>query len=686
MPLVNFAGIKPRPHLIRGLTPGAPAAAEVERARMMITARRLLLLGLLLCLQGPLHASGVTPYLPLNLDPEVEREVERVLILGGKPVLTRPIPAATVLEALPRACEIDPVLCGRVRRVLKRYMQGTGVEFASVEGSVSNGAKTVMPNQHGQTEQSPYQVAGAAYIQPSAYTLLNVGGVSYQGRTTATGSFVSLGWDWAQLDVGFRDHWWSPMTDSSTLISTEAPTMPSVTLSNYEPFTRLGIQYEAFAARMSYTDKIELTDGTLSAGYPKFAGLRFGISPENSGWSFGANRVIVFGGGAAGGQSFKQIVQGFFGGTQDEIAKQEVSLTSRFIFPGPHPFSVYFEFAGNDFAGGSRLLFSKTNLSAGVQFPRVGPFDITYEFSEWQPTWYVKSATSTQNGYGDGITNYLLSIGHWFGDQRQFGDAVGGQSNMLRVGWEPHFGGLLEAQVRALVNDSYYSAIPYHHELMSSLTYSHPWKDYVLGGEVDYGRDVYGAHYTRFTGFLRYGDALHDGGDYEDEEGGGVTRPDHAEIFVDAGVSATRIESQITSDTPRIVSDTAAGPHIAIGARRAVSEHQDLGVALEGDDVHGVSLIGARIVDYRYRFENPLALNLFGGAARYAAATPAYGFYFGAGLQWRDILPHWDIGIDYRYATKVDRLRTLPTDPQGGYRPDAYYDISLGTLYISRKF
>src|SRR3984957_6364185 len=444
MPLVNFAGIKPRPHLIRGLTPGAPAAAEVERARMMITARRLLLLGLLLCLQGPLHASGVTPYLPLNLDPEVEREVERVLILGGKPVLTRPIPAATVLEALPRACEIDPVLCGRVRRVLKRYMQGTGVEFASVEGSVSNGAKTVMPNQHGQTEQSPYQVAGAAYIQPTAYTLLNVGGVSYQGRTTATGSFVSLGWDWAQLDVGFRDHWWSPMTDSSTLISTEAPTMPSVTLSNYEPFTRLGIQYEAFAARMSYTDKIELTDGTLSAGFPKFAGLRFGISPENSGWSFGANRVIVFGGGAAGGQSFKQIVQGFFGGTQDEIAKQEVSLTSRFIFPGPHPFSVYFEFAGNDFAGGSRLLFSKTNLSAGVQFPRVGPFDITYEFSEWQPTWYVKSATSTQNGYGDGITNYLLSIGHWFGDQRQFGDAVGGQSNMLRLGYEPHIGGRLE--------------------------------------------------------------------------------------------------------------------------------------------------------------------------------------------------------------------------------------------------
>jgi capsule assembly protein Wzi len=662
---------------------------------MMTTVRRILLLSLLALLQAPVQARGVTPYLPLNLDPEVEREVERVLVLGDKPVMTRPIPAALVLDALPKACEIDPVLCNRVRRVLKQYMKETAVEFVSVEGAITNGAKTVMPNQHGETEQSPYQVSGAAYWQPSDYALINVGGVAYQGRETATGSFISLGFDWAQLDIGYRDHWWSPMTDSSVLISTEAPTMPSVTLSNYDPFTRLGIQYEAFLARMSYTDKIELTDGSLTAGYPKFAGARLQIEPGNGGWSLGANRIIVFGGGAAGGQSISDVLQAFFNPTKSQttgfgnnvevIGKQEASLTSRFIFPGQHPFSVYFEFAGNDSTSGDRLLFSKTVLSAGLHFPKVGPFDFTYEFSEWQPTWYVKGFTSVQNGYGDGITNDRLIIGSWFGDQRQFGDAVGGQSNMFRVGWEPHFGGRFEGTFRTLVNDSYYSAIPYHHEFMGSLSYAHPWKDYVVGTEVDYGRDVYGATYSRFAGFLRYGDALRDG-DYSDDEAVDTPRPDHAELFVDVGASATRIESQITSDTPRINSGLAAGPHIALGARRAVSEHQDLGVAFEGDDVHGVSLISARIVDYRYRFDNPLAINLFGGAARYAAATPAYGFYFGGGLQWRNILPHWDIGIDYRYATKVDRLRSLPTDPQGGYRPDAYYDISLGTLYVSRKF
>jgi hypothetical protein len=651
--------------------------------------------------QSVLYARGVSPYLPLNLDPELEREVERVMVLAGKPVMTRPIPAAAVLDALPKACEVDPALCGRVRRALQRYMQETALEFLSAEAGATNGANVVIPNQHGQTEQSQWQLAAAGYIQPSDYFLMNIGGVAYNGRESWTGSFVSLGWDWAQLDVGFRDHWWSPMTDSAMLISTESPTMPSVTLSNYQPLTRLGWQYEVFLARVGHTDEIEVpirnsnplaTEST--EGYPKFFGAHLGIEPADSGWSLAAQRIIYYGGGAAGGQSASDLLKAFFNPSSATytssgvpvLGKQEASLTSSFVYPGRIPFSLYFEYAGNDYAGGNRLSFTKADLSVGLQFPRLGPFDLTYEFSGWQPTWYVKPPTATETGYGNGITNDLLSIGHWFGDQRQFGDAVGGQSNMLRLGWEPRFGGRFETTVRMLVNDSYYSAIPYTHEWLGSLMYSYPLKDYVVGGEVDYGRDVFGEHYTRVVGFLRFGDALARAGDEGADESGSYTRPEGAEVHVDAGVVASSVVADITADTPRITSGTGYGPHLEFGARRAVSAHQDLGAALEADDVHGVSMLGARILDYRYRFNNPLAFTAFVGAARYAAATPAYGFYYGGGLQWRDVLPHWDVGFDYRYASKVDRLRSLPTDPQGGYRPDAYYDITLLTLYVSRKF
>src|SRR6266478_6502214 len=120
----------------------------------MTTRLRLLLLALFAALQPHAHARGVTPYLPLNLDPEVERQVERVLILGDKPVMTRPIPAALVIDALPKACEADAVLCEHVKKFLNNYMHASGVEFASIEGSVSSGSNPVRPNEHGRTEQS----------------------------------------------------------------------------------------------------------------------------------------------------------------------------------------------------------------------------------------------------------------------------------------------------------------------------------------------------------------------------------------------------------------------------------------------------------------------------------------------------------------------------------------------------
>ncbi len=651
-----------------------------------------------LCLlaAAPLHARGVSPYLPLNLDPELEREVERVLILGDRPVMTRPIPAAMVVEALPKACAVDPVLCRRVRRALKPYMQDSALEFGSAELSAVNGdSKMVIPNRYGQTEQSQWQIAGAGFIQPSDYLLVNLGGVAYDGRQKATGSFISVGFDWAQIDLGYRDHWWSPMTDSAMVISSESPSMPGVTISNWRPLTRVGWQYEVFVERMSYTDNILLTvptPGGTTAGYPKFLGARLGIEPGNAGWSFAANRIMMFGGGAAGGQRVSDLLKAFFNPAsaissssgKPVLGKQEASITSRFIYPGRIPFSLYFEYAGND-TSGSHLSFSRTDLSVGLQFPRLGPFDLTYEVSEWQPTWYVKPPTSSEYGYGDGITNYLLSTGHWFGDQRQFGDAVGGQSNMLRIGYEPPFGGRFELTLRTLVNDAYYSRVAYSHENIGTVMYSYPLKDYVVGSQVDYGRDVFGAHYTRVSAFLRYGDALHAGA-AEEADYGPAVQPDGMEFHIDAGAVASSVIADITSNTPRTSTGVGVGPHLTIGARRAASEHQDLGAALEADGVHGASLLAARIIDYRYRFDNPLALNLFLGAARYEQLTPAYGFYYGAGLQWRNVLPKWDIGIDLRYASKVNRLRTLPSEPQGGYRPDAYYDITYGTLYVSRKF
>jgi Capsule assembly protein Wzi len=665
----------------------------------------LLLAATCIASQGMAHALGVSPYLPLNLDPDVENQVERVLILGDEPVMSRPIPAALVLDALPKACKVDRPLCERVRHYLDRYMHTTDVEFTSVSAAATSGSSNiVLPNQHGEKAQSPYQVAGAAYIQPNSYMLLNVGGVASQGLATPTGTMLSLGFDWAQLDIGWRDHWWSPMTDSAMLISTEAPTMPSITLSNYRPLTRLGFQYEGFVARMSESDRIELTNGKLTRGYPKMGGIRLGIEPV-SGWALSLQRVLFWGGGAAGGQSLTNLFEAFINpskaqttgfGTTDVVGKQEASVTSRFIFPARVPFSVYFEYAGNDTLAGHTPLVGKAALAAGIDFPRIGPFNLTYEFDSWSPTWYVHTASNVQTGYLDGLVNYGDSIGNWFGDQRvlatpsTLADAVGGQSNMLRLGWEPSFGGLLQLQLRTLANegDTLFATFPYKNEYLESLSYSYPWKGYALGAEVDDGRDVFGSHYLRLEGYLRDGDALLRGDDDDSETAAFAgDRPQGDELYVSAGADYYRTQVDMHVIKPY---DTqwSAGPYVAVGARRRVSTHQDLGVALEADDIGGRSLLSVRMFDYRYRFDSPLAVNAFFGASRYPVGTPAYGVYAGAGLQWRNVLPGWDVGLDYRTLIDAERERDLPTDPQplATAKPDALYSISSWTVYLSRKF
>ena len=672
----------------------------------------LLLATSVIASQGAAYALGVSPYLPLNLDPDVENQVERVLILGDEPVMTRPIPAALVLEALPKACKVDRPLCESVRRYLDRYMHTTGVEFTSVSAAATSGSSNIaLPNQHGERAQSPYEAAGAAYVQPNSYMLLNVGGVAYQGRATPTGTMLSLGFDWAQLDIGWRDHWWSPMTDSAMLISTEAPTMPSITLSNYRPLTRLGFQYETFIARMSESDRIELplTGSTpqLTRGYPKIGGFRVGIEPV-SGWALSAQRTIIWGGGAAGGQSFSDILQALFKPGQAQttgfgngvapIGKQEASLTSRFIFPGRVPFSVYFEYAGNDTLAGHLPLVGKPTLSAGIDLPRIGPFSLTYEFDSWSPTWYVHPATNVQTGYLDGITNYGDSLGNWFGDQRVLAtanseaDGVGGQSNMLRLGWEPSFGGLMQLQLRALVNESrtLYATYPYDNEYLESLSYSYPWKGYSVGAEVDAGRDVFGERYFRLEGYLRDGDALLNGSSDDSETAAFAgDRPNGDELYVSAGADYYRTQVNLHLVAyPAYYTQWTADPYVGLGARRRVSPHQDLGVGLDADDISGRTLLSVRMLDYRYRTHWPLAFNAFVGASRYALATPAYGVYVGAGLQWRNVLPGWDIGVDYRSVLYAQRERDLPTDPEplATAKPDALTSIYSWTLYLSRKF
>jgi len=621
-------------------------------------------------------ARGVTPYLPLNMSPEIERQIERVLILAGKPVMTRPVPVATVADALSDACKVDEGLCEQVSRYLKRYAIPADLTHLRAEVAVDSGDSAhVIPNQHGMKVDSSWMVSAEAYYQPSDYFLINLGGIAYDGRATPTGSMLSLGFEYAQLDIGYRDHWLSPFTDSSMLISTEAPTMPSITLSNYQPISFLGLSYQIYLAEMSKSNLIDYED-RYTSGRPRLAGLHLQAEPV-SGYAFSVNRQLQYGGGERGSSSFSDFINalrdpgkydnaGKFSSNK-EFGNQQASLTSRMLFSGKRPFAVYFEYAGEDTSFRKRYRLGNVSLSMGVDVPRVwNRYDITYETTEWQNAWYVHHV------YHDGMTNEGSVIGHWFGDQRRFNNAAGGMSHMLRLGWQAGKDNYFQAAYRTLKNESY-TSVAYKRMQELALSCSFPWIGNAMGIELYAGRDIYGDGYMRLNTSINFGQ---DWLSIHPDTIASVADPNAAaDLFVDMGTAYSySIKSYTgpakTVETPSLPSDHDASAHLGLGVRRPVSAHNDIGTRIEWERFLGYDLLSVRLMDYRYRIGDRLAINGFFGVSRYNVATQPYSYYLGAGSQLINIMPRWDLCIDWRKSINMEQD----------------YTIRAVALYLSRRF
>jgi hypothetical protein len=699
-------GLRPRPFHTKGADWAQNAGSNTTGAfnlRATTRCAALLLTCAGLTCTGTAMARGPSPYLPLNLAPAIERKMERVLILAGVPVIRRPIPTAVLLDALPKACPRDPHLCREVRRYLARYTRDSGVTQAQVQLAHSAGAShAAIPDDHGMDVKSAFQVAAGALYQIDDHALVTAGVLGYQGRVTPTGTVISLGFDFAQLDIGWRDHWFSPNSDSSMLISTQAPTLPSITLSNYAPISPLGITYEVFLSRLSTQDNIVYHGGTTS-GHPNLTGLQVGLQPVD-GYSLAINRVMQFGGGARGGTSASQFFNALFKNSNapdsaygEEFGNQVASVTSSIVFPGTTPFAVRMEYAGEDNAYKGSYRLGDTDLTLGLDFPLLWQhFDLNMEVSEWQNTWY------TNHLYPEGLSNDGHALGHWFGDERVPGDAIGGHSQSVKFGWHRDSGDYLQATVRTLAYDQrwrFAGTTGYDYATLRELglSYTTEWRDHSVSGDLFVGRDVFGNNFARVAATVDLVGAgggvdadANDSGYAMDDDAGTAGDDDSApasEWFVDLGATGSVVHKILDVSIPDSTTSAAVNYHAGIGARRQVSDHGELGARLELDHPDGHSLLSVRAFDYRHRFGEHFAVTGFLGAGRYLVGLPAYGWYMGAGAQYVDVLPHWDLGLDFRHYDKLGRDKTLPDDPPvSPIRTREFFDMNAVTLYLSRTF
>lgn len=453
------------------------------------------------------HAGSL--YLPASLSPEIEARIERLFVSANMAIIKRPIPVKQVQIALERAESVEPLLVSSIRRYLERYSHRASITHFSIEGSVNEGATTTAENQRGLDTNSDYLVSGSAYWAISDHIAVSIGGIAGERESGLKdefpeGTFLSLGWDYLQADIGYRSHWWGPSLHSDMLLSTQASAMPGVTLSNVVPLPWLGIQYELFAAQMSKTDSIRSGDNPDERleGNPILAGVHLSLSPVD-GFAIGFNRLMQFG-GADRDKSFSGFFNAFFnvkeseniGAEKSDFGNQVSSITTRYTFAGKRPISIYMEYAGEDTSASSDVHLGNTSLMYGVHLPKLPLyFDLTWESAEWQNSWY------TNGNYGDGLTQYGSITGHWGAAYRD--NAVGASAQTLKLNWDPLNGHALSLKYQTLENKDY-SAIEYQKAEKLTLEYARGLGKFIGGLTVSTGNDVHGESFNNISGFIRW--------------------------------------------------------------------------------------------------------------------------------------------------------------------------------------
>jgi hypothetical protein len=497
------------------------------------------------------------------------------------------------------------------------------------------------------------------------------------------------------------------------LLSTNAPTMPSLTLSSQEPFTPLGLEYQFSLARMSHSDDIVWNNGYTS-GNPRLASVHLGAAPV-PGWAFAGNMLLQYGGGAR-----PESLGGLFNflftrtsiaqngpATNGRFANRDVSLTSTYTFPAATPLETYVEYAARDTLHGGLYRFHETGLSAGLHIPELFQrYDLRVELSEWQNGWY------TDYVWQDGMVNDGVVIGNWGASWRAFQNNVGSHTASVQLAFPVRTTDELTLQYRLLQNAGYatickycaaLSATAYSTAHMLTVDYAQPRSTYTRGLALDVGRDEYAAGFVRLSAYARLdggnggASAVNDEDDEDDQDSDsadeeGASPPRGLQRFVTVGATRALLGIDLggftTGPGPPTYYRTGYSPTLGVGLRRAVTTRTDVGVRAELDDLHGGLMVGLRIFDARYRLGHHLAVGFFGGFSRYAGPTPAQGSSYGFDLQWRNLWKGWDLSVDERYFQALQRDKVLLSD-QGAFAngdPVEWYTGQATTLSIAHAF
>lgn len=458
----------------------------------------------------PLAYSGtVSPYLPINVSPLLENEVNRLATVSGMTSLSKPYSVARILAAMEKIKGSHPKLYARLKKGLKPYTQTYGITQLSAASSVSKDTHTVA-NQRGKYTNSHINVSLRSQAKVTNWLGVLVGGEYTHYREgdkntefQATGSMIALGTDWAQIDIGYKDIWLSPFKGSAQLLSTQAQTLPSISISNNLTLDIYGVKwnYHLFLAQMS-RQQVQFKPGEFSnRKKPLLAGMHINFEITDW-WTIGASRAFQFAGGERP-VSAKTLAKAFFdprgtdndASVEEESGNQLAAISSKINFDGNIPFSFMVELAGEDTSNNKEYQLGNTALTAGLYFPYLlnNNASFNYEYSSWQTAWY------SNNVYQEGYVNEGFVLGHWaMQPQRTLRTATPGSAHFVEMYWQIDDDKVISSSLKtsSLENTG---SIKYNNAWELTLNYSKPWNNHILTTGIYLGKDSFGEKFTQFN-------------------------------------------------------------------------------------------------------------------------------------------------------------------------------------------
>ena len=403
-----------------------------------------LLFGLAFGTSVTTHANGVSPYLPLKSDPLLERELDRLASVAQMPLLTKPYHAKTVVKYLEVVKESHPELYRRIDNYLKRFKKQGGITHYSITAGYGDEAGIPLDNSRGLELDDNYNTSLHAFYQFNEHVIGNVGGHISENGQSLGNTYLSMGWDVFQVDVGYRETWMSPHIDSALLRSTQAEPNINLTISNSALLTSWNVKYEFSVGLLSETDKILYQD-ELTTGKPGYMTMHLSLQPFDW-WTIGFNRSYMFGGGGRSvdlGDIWKAIIDPVnsdnCGGSgtdlqdcDDEVGNQIASISNRVNFSVfDTPVTLNWEYAGEDTKEWNNYELGNLAQNFGVFLPYLGDkSSLNLEYAKFHQRWYVHHI------YGDGYSNEGNVMGHWWGDFKDSEDSSPGKSYSANFSYE----------------------------------------------------------------------------------------------------------------------------------------------------------------------------------------------------------------------------------------------------------